>query len=67
MAVSMPQGLSLVQVPGFRDRIGERVLVPQPSGVLLEDPDFADQLTGEPFFAQALKERVARLATFSHP
>ena len=36
MAVSMPQGLSLVQVPGFRDRIGERVLVPQPSGVLLE-------------------------------
>jgi hypothetical protein len=67
MAVSMPDGATPVQVPGYRDRFGDRVVKPQRSGVLLEYLYFADRLAGEPYFAQALKERVARLSTFSHP
>jgi hypothetical protein len=66
MAVSVPDRLPSVQVAGFRDRLGERVILPQKSGVLLEHLYFVDPLAGAPFFAQALKERVARLATFSH-
>ena len=66
MAVSVPDRLSDVRVEGFRDRLGERVILPQKSGVLLEYLYFADPLAGTPFFAQALKDRVARLSTFSH-
>jgi hypothetical protein len=66
MAVSVPDRLPSVQVPGFRDRLGDRVVLPQKSGVLLEYLYFVDPLAGAPFFAQALKERVARLSTFSH-
>lgn len=62
----MPGSQPPVQVPGFRDRFGERVVVPQPSGALLEYLHFADPIAGAPFFAQALKDRVARLSTFSH-
>ncbi|HEX7485943.1 MAG TPA: PEGA domain-containing protein [Vicinamibacterales bacterium] len=57
---------SLFQIPGFRDRLGERVIVPQPSGALLEYLYFCDALATAPFFAQALKDRVARLSTFTH-
>lgn len=66
MAVSMPDGLSSVQVPGFRDRLGERVVVPQASGVLWEYLYFSEPLASAPFFMPALKERVARLGSFSH-
>jgi hypothetical protein len=66
MAVSMPSSSSEVQVPGFRDRFGERVIVPQASGALLEYLYFADLLADEPHFAQALKYRVARLSSFAH-
>jgi PEGA domain len=66
MAVSKPDVSPHVQVPGFRDRLGERVIVPQPSGALLEYLYFADVLADAPFFAQALKYRVARLSSFAH-
>ena len=66
MAVAVPDRLSHGQAAGFRDRLGERVVLAQKSGVLLEYLYFADSLAGAPFFAQALKERVARLSTFSH-
>ena len=66
MALSMPDPSSQVQVPGFRDRFGERVIVPQPSGALLEYLYFVDLLADAPFFAQALKYRVARLSSFAH-
>jgi hypothetical protein len=64
MAVSVPD--SLTQIPGFRDRLGERVIVPQPSGALLEYLYFCDALAVTPFLEQALKDRVARLGNFSH-
>ena len=66
MAVSVPDRLSHVRVAGFRDGLGERLILPQKSGVLLEYLYFADPLASAPFFAQALKERVGRLSTFSH-
>jgi len=64
MAVSAADSLS--HIPGFRDRLGDRVIVPQASGALLEHLYFHDALTTAPFFGQALKDRVARLSTFSH-
>jgi hypothetical protein len=64
MAVSASDSPS--QIPGFRDRLGERVIVPQQSGTLLEFLHFCDQLATAPFFAQALKDRVARLGNFRH-
>jgi hypothetical protein len=64
MAVSAPDSLS--QIPGFRDHLGERVIVPQQSGALLEFLHFCDPLATAPFFAQALKDRVARLSNFRH-
>ncbi len=64
MAVSAPD--SAFQVPGFRDRLGDRVIVPQPSGALLEYLYFCDALAAEPFFIQALKDRVARLSAFTY-
>jgi hypothetical protein len=64
MAVSASDSLS--QIPGFRDRLGERVIVPQQSGALLEFLHFCDQLATAPFFAQALKDRVSRLGNFRH-
>lgn len=63
MAVSALDSLS--QIPGFCDRLGERVIVPQASGALLEHLYFCDALAAAPFFAQALKDRVARLANFT--
>lgn len=62
----MPDLSPRVQVPGFRDRFGERVIVPQPSGSLLEYLHFAEALADAPFFAPALKYRVARLSSFAH-
>jgi hypothetical protein len=64
MAVSASD--PLVQVPGFQDRLGERVVVPQPSGALLEYLHFREELTSAPFFESALKERISRLANFHH-
>jgi hypothetical protein len=66
MVVSTQDRPSQVQVPGFCDRLGERVIVPQSSGALLEYLYFVDPLAEAPFFAQALKDRVTRLSTFSH-
>jgi hypothetical protein len=66
MAVSVPNRLSHVREGGFRDRLGERVILPQKSGVLLECLYFSDPLARAPFFAQALKDRVGRLSSFSH-
>ncbi len=66
MAVSVPDRLSHVREGGFRDRLGERVILPQKSGVLLEYLYFSDPLARAPFFVQALKDRVGRLSTFSH-
>ena len=54
------------QIPGFRDRLGDRVIVPQPSGALLEYLHFCDALADAPFLGQALKDRIGRLASFSH-
>lgn len=64
MAVSASDSLS--QIPGFRDRLGERVIVPQQSGALLEFLHFSDELATAPFFSQALKDRVGRLTNFRH-
>jgi len=62
--VSAPDSRS--QVPGFRDRLGERLTVAQPSGVVLEYLYFCQPLASAPFFAGSLKTRLARLATFTH-
>lgn len=64
MAVSASDSLS--QIPGFRDRLGERVIVPQQSGALLEFLHFSNELATAPFFSQTLKDRVGRLANFRH-
>lgn len=64
MAVSVPDSLS--QIPGFRDRLGERVIVPQPSGSLLEYLHFCDALATAPFFDQGMKDRLAKLSNFTH-
>ncbi len=53
-------------VPGFRDGLGERHTVAQRSGGELEYLQFGQTLAAEPFFAAALKSRVARLSKFSH-
>jgi hypothetical protein len=64
MAVSAADPLS--HIPGFRDRLGERVVVPQQSGALLEYLYFCEPLATAPFFDAALKQRVSRLANFRH-
>ncbi len=64
MAVSAPDSPS--QIPGFHDRLGERVIVPQQSGALLEYLHFCDALARAAFFEEALKDRVARLSNFRH-
>lgn len=56
----------LNEIAGYRDRLGERMIVPQPSGALLEHLYFHSELTNASFFASALKDRVARLANFRH-
>jgi hypothetical protein len=53
-------------VPGFRDGLGERHTVAQRSGGELEYLQFREILASEPFFASALKSRVARLSRFTH-
>ena len=53
-------------VRGFADRLGERFIVPQPSGSLLEHLQFRRDLASAPFFEPAVKERLARLANFRH-
>ncbi len=57
---------SETQVRGFADRLGERFIVPQPSGSLLEHLQFRRDLSSAPFFEPAVKERLARLANFRH-
>jgi hypothetical protein len=64
MAVSASDSVS--QIPGFRDRVGDRLIVPQQSGALLEFLYFCDSLAAAPFFADALKDRVGRLSNFRH-
>jgi hypothetical protein len=64
MAVSVPDSAS--HIPGFRDRIGDRLIVPQQSGALLEFLYFCDSLAAAPFFAESLKDRVGRLSNFRH-
>jgi hypothetical protein len=64
MAVSAPD--SRAEIPGFCDPLGERVIVPQHSGALLEFLHFSDSLVAVPSFVQAMKDRVARLANFRH-
>ena len=64
MGVSAPDSGS--HVPGFRDRLGERLTVAQPSGVELEYLNFCLPLASAPFFAASLKTRVTRLSRFSH-
>ena len=57
---------SETHVRGFADRLGERFIVPQPSGSLLEHLQFRRDLASAPFFEPAVKERLARLANFRH-
>jgi len=57
---------SASQIPGFRDRLGDRIIVPQQSGALLEFLQFCDAFAAAPFFAQALKDRVSQLSSFRH-
>ncbi len=54
------------RVPGFRDGFGQRHTVAQRSGGELEYLVFCRPLAAEPFFAAALKSRVARLSRFTH-
>ena len=55
---------SLSQIPGFCDRLGERVIVPQASGALLEHLYFWAARAQVPVLATALNGRVALPATF---
>lgn len=57
---------STPEVPGFIDHLGDRFIVPQPSGSLLELLYFRPDLAAAPFFEPAVKERLARLANFRH-
>ena len=57
---------STPEVPGFADHLGDRFIVPQPSGSLLELLYFRPDLAAAPFFEAAVKERLARLANFRH-
>jgi len=54
------------EVPGFVDHLGDRFIVPQPSGSLLELLYFRPDLAAAPFFEPGVKERLARLANFRH-
>lgn len=54
------------EVPGFTDHLGDRFIVPQPSGSLLEYLYFRADLATAPFFEPALKDRLSRLANFRH-
>ncbi len=57
---------SRLHVPGFRDGLGERLTVAQPSRGELEYLHFCPSLASAPFFASSVKTRVARLARFTH-
>jgi hypothetical protein len=46
--------------------LGDRLIVPQPTGALLEYLQFCDALAAAPFFAQTLKDRVSQLSSFRH-
>lgn len=54
------------EVPSFADRLGERLVVPQPSGALLEFLHFRPELSSAPFFELAVKTRLKRLSNFRH-
>ncbi len=54
------------EVPGFADRVGTRLVVPQPSGALLEFLHFNESLSSTPFFEPAVKARLKRLSSFRH-
>lgn len=57
---------SAPEVPGFADHLGDRFIVPQPSGSLLEYLYFHADLATAPFFEPAIKDRLSRLANFRH-
>ncbi|HSK08338.1 MAG TPA: PEGA domain-containing protein [Vicinamibacterales bacterium] len=57
---------STPEVPGFADPLGDRVIVPQPSGSLLEFLYFRHDLASAPFFEPAVKDRLTRLTNFRH-
>jgi hypothetical protein len=52
------------EVPSFADRLGERVVVSQPSGALLEFLYFHPALSSAAFFESAVKARLKRLSNF---
>jgi hypothetical protein len=54
------------EVPSFADRLGERLVVAQPSGALLEFLIFHSHLSSAPFFESSLKSRLKRLSNFRH-
>lgn len=54
------------EVPSFADRLGERLVVGQPSGAVLEFLHFHSQLSSAPFFEPAVKSRLKRLSNFRH-
>lgn len=54
------------EVPSFADRLGERLVVAQPSGALLEYLFFHPELASAPFFEPAVKARLKRLSNFRH-
>jgi hypothetical protein len=57
---------SAPEVPGFSDHLGDRFIVPQPSGSLLEFLYFRTDLAAAPFFEAAVKDRLSRLSNFRH-
>jgi hypothetical protein len=54
------------EVPGFTDRLGDRLVVSQPSGALLEFLRFEPPLSSAAFFESAVKTRLKRLSNFRH-
>jgi hypothetical protein len=54
------------EVPSFADRLGERLVVAQPSGALLEFLLFHPQLSSATFFESSVKNRLKRLSNFRH-
>ncbi len=62
MPASAPDSSSSV----VHDPLGDRVVVSQPSGGLVEHLQFAEALARTPSFETTLKDRIARLANFRH-
>ena len=64
MAVSVADQTG--EVPSFADRLGERFVVAQPSGALLEFLVFHPGLSSAPSFESSVKARLKRLSNFRH-